>query len=97
MLVSIKVSDSELELLNAIREVEHGEMYGVEVDVTEPYVTLGVSQPCADLLTMIRNGIQYIDVLTIHNGEPSLAEVDFKKYGFRCRKKIKFPTVKTEG
>ena len=96
-MLSFVVSCSELELLEAIREVEHGEMYGVEVDVTEPTITAQLSQSARDLLDTIRNGIQYIDVLTIHNGEPSLAEVDFKKNGFRCRKKIKFPTVKTEG
>lgn len=97
MLSSLSVSSSERKLLTLIREVGFGEMYGVEILEGEHDYVVTPTQAEHDLLMAIRNGLQHIDVLTIHNGEPTMAEVDFKDSGFRCRKKIKFPTVKTEG
>lgn len=97
MLLSYLVSAREQELLDCLREVQYGEMYGVEIAAQEPGIEELVSPAERDLLEAIRDGMQYIDVLTIHNGEPSVAELDYKSAGFRCRKKIKFPTVRTEG
>ncbi|MEL7591636.1 MAG: hypothetical protein AAGU17_10140 [Anaerolineaceae bacterium] len=97
MLLSYLVSTNEQELLKVIREVEYGELYGVEIAAQEPELEALVSTAERDLLEVIRGGLQYIDVLTIHNGEPSIAELDYQQAGFRCRKKIKFPTVRAEG
>ena len=97
MLLSYLVTAREQELLDVIREVQYGELYGVEIEAQEPEREELVSPAERDLLEAIRGGLQYIDVLTIHNGEPSVAELDYKSAGFRCRKKIKFPTVRTEG
>ena len=97
MLLSYLVSAREQELLDVIHEVQYGELYGVEIEAQEPGIEELVSPAERDLLEAIRGGLQYIDVLTIHNAEPVVAELDYKRAGFRCRKKIKFPTVRAEG
>lgn len=91
------VTAREQELLDVIHEVQYGELYGVEIEAQEPGIEELVSPAERDLLEAIRGGLQYIDVLTIHNAEPVVAELDYKRAGFRCRKKIKFPTVRAEG
>jgi hypothetical protein len=84
-------------LITTMRSLRFGEMYGVEIDLDgDDLFPLEVSKNEYDLVQEIHNGLQHIDVLTVHNGEPVRAEVDEKTNGFRCRKKIKFPTVQTE-
>ncbi len=83
-------------LITTTRSLRFGELYGVEIDLDGDQYPLEVSKNEYDLIEAIYNGLQHIDVLTIHNGEPVRAEVDEKTNGFRCRKKIKFPTVQTE-
>lgn len=97
MLLSYLVSSEEMMLLGAIRELGYGYMYGVRVEEHKPDLPLEVTHAEKDFLEAIRNGLQEIDVLTVHGGEPTVAETDYKHNGFRCRKKIRFPTVKTEG
>lgn len=91
------VSTPEYLLLEAIREVKFGELFGVQVDDQHKWIDYELLQAEMDLLCFIRDGAQYIDVLTVHNGQPVLAETDFRLSGFRCRKKVKFPTVHAEG
>lgn len=88
----VKVSRQEQKLLDTIRAIGYGELFGVEIDDAPKEINLDVSMNCQDLIEMIRNGAQHIDVLTIHQGEPVMAETDYKDNGFRCRKKTKFPT-----
>ncbi len=84
-------------LITTTRSLRFGELYGVEIELDgDDLFPLEVSKNEYDLIEAIHNGLQYIDVLTVHNGEPVRAEVDAKTNGFRCRKKIKFPTVQTE-
>ncbi len=83
-------------LITTTRSLRFGELYGVEIDLDGDQYPLEVSKNEYDLIEAIYNGLQHIDVLTVHNGEPVRAEVDEKTNGFRCRKKIKFPTVQTE-
>jgi hypothetical protein len=86
------VSDAELDLMDAIREVRYGEIYGVELKPGPYQHKVDVSQNLHDLLISIRDGFNDISVLTVHQGEPTIAESDFKHKTFCCRKKIKFPT-----
>jgi len=91
--LNIDITQREKDLIEAIREVKFGEMYGVEIQSQSyfsEHVILTPSQH--DLIQAIRNGLQDISVLSIHNGDPAFAEVDEVINGFRCRKKIKFPT-----
>lgn len=96
MLISYLVSQNEEELLRTIGEIGYGEIYGLEIAAQSPVLEVRVSLANRDLINAIRNGLQSIDVLTIHDGEAKMAEVNYKTKGFSCRKKIKFPTVFTE-
>ena len=91
------VSSPEYYLLETIKAIQFGELYGVQVDDHAVWIEYEVTPAIRDLLEYIRDGAQYIDILTVHNGQPVLAETDMKLHGFRCRKKVKFPTVHTEG
>ena len=86
----MKVSVSENALILTIRELEFGEMFGVEVDDQKLEIDMAISTPERGLIEFLRDGNQKIDVLRIHQGDPACAETDFKKNGFKCRKKIKF-------
>ena len=88
------VSTPEYQLLEAIKEVKYGELFGVQVDDQDKWIDYELSQAEIDLLNFIREGAQYIDILTVHKGQPTQAETDYRLSGFRCRKRIKFPIRK---
>lgn len=88
----IYLTPGEADLVGAIQKLQHGEIFGVEVEQGGgQWVEMSLSPALRDLILYIRSGVQSIDILTVHNGQPSLAETDFKINGFRCRKRIKFP------
>ncbi len=91
------ISTPEYYLLEVIQDIQFGELFGVQVDDNAKWIEYEVSPAMQCLLEYIRDGAQYIDILTVHNGQPVLAETDMKLQGFRCRKKVKFPTVHAEG
>jgi hypothetical protein len=91
------LSDEENSLLWAIRELGFGELYGVEIKDGTRAIEQTASIAERDLIETIRRGNQYFDVLYVHQGSPIMAEIDFKLNGFRCRKKIRFPTSREEG
>lgn len=91
------LSTPEYELLETIKAIRYGELFGVQVDDQGKWIDYELTPEQHDLIEYIRDGAQYIDILTVHHGQPTLAETDLKINGFRCRKKIKFPTVKAEG
>lgn len=86
------VSGPEHALIETIQALQYGELYGVQVDAEDRWVDCEVSPAMRDLLGYIRDGAQHIDILTVHNGQPTLAETDLLLNGFRCRKKVKFPS-----
>ncbi len=90
--LSLKLTGPELDLVCAMRELGFGEMFGVEIPDAEQETRLMIPQATYDLILHIRSGVRYIDVLTVHRGQPTLAETDLKIDTFRCRKKVKFPT-----
>jgi hypothetical protein len=95
---SLLVSHEENGLLWTIRELGFGELYGVEISDRTREVELTVNKAERDLIEFIRGGMQYIDILHVHQGAPCLAEIDFKLNSFRCRKRIRFPTsLREEG
>lgn len=96
--VPFAVSPGEADLIEAIRKVQFGELYGVEIDQNEGrWVEHEIAPAIRDLLLYLRSGVQSIDILTVHHGQPIQAETDCVLWGFRCRKKVRFPTVSTEG
>ena len=88
----VSLSLPEANLVDTIQFVQFGELFGVEIPSEENTLERQVSPAMLELILYIRTGCQYIDVLSIHNGQPTFAETDFKKNGFRCRRKVKFPT-----
>lgn len=86
------LSDEEKQLVEAIHDVNYGEIYGVEISGGNPQHHFEVSANVEDLIEAIRDGLNNISVLSIHQGEPVMAEVDYKMGRLHCRKKTKFPT-----
>jgi hypothetical protein len=87
------LTKQEKELLDAVVEVKYGEIFGVELDPGKPEIEVEASQNFRSLIEAIRDGLNHISVLTIHQGDPAMAETDFKHKGFSCRKKYRFPTT----
>ena len=88
---TVLVSKKEKDLLDTIRGLGYGEIFGAEIQDAPKTIHVDVSVYGQDLIDLLRSGVQYIDVLTVHAGEPVMAEIDQESYGFRCRKKTKFP------
>lgn len=93
----LHVSIEEKGLIEAIRSIRYGEMYGVEILDLPANVEMVVNTAEWDFIHFIRSGNISIDILTVHNCQPTLAEMDMKIGSFRCRKKVKFPTSTDEG
>jgi hypothetical protein len=88
----ILVTNSEKELVDAIQEVEFGELQNVElIDSGQPpNITVEVTRQTKDLLTLTSE-IRFFHSIRIHQGEPTVAEVPFTtKCGFRARKLYRF-------
>jgi hypothetical protein len=87
------VTVREADLIQTIRRLAYGEIYGVEIEDGLRLIDVDVSECEHSLIDLIRDGQHDISVLHVHQSQPALAELDFVEKGFRCRKKIKFPTV----
>ena len=85
-----------IKLIETTRELKFGEVCGIEVPYTGLPRQFEVSNNEADLLDFLDEN-PCIDRLTVHQGEPVLAETKYESNGFRCLKKIKFPTDPSEG
>lgn len=85
------ISTGVWKLLSTIRELGYGEMFGVTVNETGETIEAELNQNERELVAWLEENSE-IDILTVHNGKPVLLEVDYKQNGFRCRKKVKFPT-----
>lgn len=91
MLSLIKIPYTMWELLETIRSLGYGEMFGVVVRDDPQTVQVEVNENERDLIKWLEENSE-IDILTVHNGKPVLIETDFERCGFRCRKKLKLPT-----
>lgn len=87
------VTEQEARLLDTTRQLCHGELFGVELPDERPVLPMELTANERDLIAVFRDGVRYLDTLTIYRSEPVFAEIDSKVNGFRCRKKLKFPTV----
>jgi hypothetical protein len=90
-MLKLIVSKNESSLLQTMRSVRFGEMFSVEIPDDLYKVPEELTTSEADLIEFIRSGHPHLDVLRIHAGEPTCAEIDFVMNGFSCRKKAKFP------
>lgn len=93
MIQSIRnLSVPEIKLLNAVRDLGFGEIFGADVPDAPCTLMMDLNEAEWKLVNWLRAGHTHIDVLSVHMGMPALAETDYEKDGFRCRKKTKFPT-----
>jgi hypothetical protein len=88
----VRISGEERKLIDTIRRIGYGEIYSPKVEAQAQTDVMEVSANLADLLTLVRSSTP-ISIIIIHQNEPVYAEVDQLIDGFRCRKKVKFPTV----
>ena len=90
----MKLSQAEKDLIDAIREVQYGEIYGIEILEGPAVLEASLNGAAQWLIGEIREGLTNISVLTIHDGRPVAAEADFKFRDLCCRKKYKYnPTT----
>lgn len=95
---TVSVPETIKNLLRTTREIRYGELFGVDLDMRGSRETIFVSLAEKDLIRMITDeGIVYIDVLTVHQGDPVIVEMDQELNGFRCRKKVKLPLENING
>ena len=55
------------------------------------WIEYEVTPATESLLGYIRDGAQYIDILTVHNGQPTLAETDMKLHRLSVQEKSEVP------
>jgi hypothetical protein len=88
----IRISGEERKLINTIQRIGFGEIYSPKVEAQLHNEVVDVSANVKDLLDLIRSGIP-VSIIIIHQNEPVYAEVDQLIDGFRCRKKVRFPST----
>ncbi len=87
-----RISGEERKLIDTITKIGYGEIYSPKIEDKLHNEVADVSANVRDLLDLIRSGAP-VSIIIIHQNEPVYAEVDQLIDGFRCRKKVKFPTV----
>lgn len=87
-----RVSGEERRLIDTIHKIGYGEIYSPKVEGQLHNEVADVSANVKDLLDLIRSGAP-VSIIIIHQNEPVYAEVDQLIDGFRCRKKVRFPST----
>ncbi len=88
----VRISREEQKLIETIQKIGYGEIYSPKTEIQPHTEILEVSANIADLLDLVRSGTP-ISIIIIHQYEPVYAEVDQLMDGFRCRKKVRFPSA----
>ena len=73
------LTDAETNLIEAIREVGHGEIYSIQISPGQQTRAYQLNEAEKSLVMEIRNGMSDISVLHIHDGLPAYAEVEPKE------------------
>ncbi len=87
-----RISGEERKLIDTIQKIGFGEIYSPKVEGQLHDEVIDVSANVRDLLDLIRSGTP-VSIIIIHQNEPVYAEVDQLVDGFRCRKKVRFPST----
>lgn len=91
MINSIKLSVPERGLILDIENLEHGELFDIEIANEEPTYLASLSAPRMKLIQTIREGTVSFSRIQVNNKEPTYAESEgHTRHGFRCRKRHKF-------
>ena len=89
-MLRLSVNRGEMALLDDIEEVGFGELYQVCAGQDPPTRVIQLSERSANFIKALR-ALGNFKKVVIHEGEPSLAELDgHTSNGTACLKKIKF-------
>ena len=91
----VEITKDEKLLVDAIQEVEYGELLDVELDGDsgQPPIAIDVARQTMCLLKLIQDdGVRFFHSIRIHQGQPTLAEVPgiTQAGSFKCRKQHRF-------
>ncbi|HMN11171.1 MAG TPA: hypothetical protein PKD55_02455 [Bellilinea sp.] len=88
---TLKVSQTEKDLVDTIKELQFGEVLELELTEDQPTIDLTVSRQTKELLNLIQDGNRFLHSIRVHQGEPTLAEVPWRsRTGISCRKQYRF-------
>jgi len=88
LLYSMQITHAQSKLLEAVRDLNYGEIYSVDDEPSEVSVMEELSPEEKKLLDTLKEE-KHIDIIVVHNGIAVYAEIDKKLNSFRCRKRIK--------
>ena len=86
----LDLTEDEAGLIEALREVTFGEVYGVRLTNSGTLKPRRINAAERAMILEMRNGMNEVSVLHVHDGQPAFAEVEETINGFRCRKKVRF-------
>ena len=79
----------EVELLATADEIGFGELVNVEVEVMPKSMTRNITPSQARFVELLRNGLDYISKIIVHNHEPVSLEVSGESHGIKYMRKFK--------
>jgi hypothetical protein len=89
-MLNLAVTDEERKLIEDIQELRFGEIYEISLERGQVSAVIPLSEKQKQLLQALRQG-RRIEKLTVHEGEPTAAEIkDKTKYGRDCLRKVRF-------
>jgi hypothetical protein len=89
-MLNLAVTDEERKLIEDIQELRFGEIYEISLERKQMSAVMPLSEKQKQLLQALRQG-RRIEKLTVHEGEPTAAEIkDKTKHGRDCLRKVRF-------
>jgi hypothetical protein len=90
LLFDVMVNTAQKALLDALKDVQFGEILDVELSSDDGKLPTKVSRQTKDLIELVKDGNSFFRKIKIHQGEPTLAEVPYAVGGFKCIKQYRF-------
>lgn len=87
-MVILKLSTEEVELLEAIQELQYGELYEVDIPSTEPVHQKRLHDWQHKLIDIIRSGNQYIDSIKVHQGKATQISIAGRQGRLKFKRKF---------
>src|SRR5512134_3014777 len=89
--LNFALTPTEAVILAAAAEIQFGELLDVEVKAENAFVLMNLSAAQhAFVKTIRKEGVRYLDSITIHNGYPSQIEIEGQFDRIHYRRKIRF-------
>lgn len=87
---TVDLSRKEADLVSAIRALQFGTLSDLEIPDEKPVTSMILTRPLRDMIEKIREGWRSIDLIQIHQSEPSYMEVRTVVHGLSGTKRFKF-------